>query len=146
MVLLQEREWSTKQWDELNDAMVRVASAAKQSQAKGWFKHIRVEDCMASIDGKLVRASRIDDDFVIVYGVGAPWYNWSFKALEEMLVIRLRKGSNYRKVLSALTILAEQHECKSIVVGDALTLDDRLARVYERAGFRRESSQFIKEI
>lgn len=146
MVLLQEREWSTKQWDELNDAMVRVASAAKQSQAKGWFKHIRVEDCMAAIDGKFVRASRIDDDFVIVYSVGTPWYNWYFRSLEEMLVIRLRKGSNYRKVLSALTLLADQHDCKSIVVGDALTQDDRLARVYERAGFRRESSQFIKEI
>lgn len=146
MVLLPSDEWETRHWVELYDAMVGVAHRAKQSKAKEWFKHINVDDCYDSVRKFRVKAERVDDDFVILYELGVPWYNHSYRVLSESLVIALRTGKNYRKVLSALDILATAHKCEAVVVGDALTQNGRLASVYERAGFRRESSQFIKEV
>jgi len=146
MVLLQSDEWDCQQGWEFYDAMVHVAEQAKKSGAKSWFAHINVDDCFRSVSDGRLKAVRVDDHFVIVYCVGVPWYNSELRVLSEMLVIRIRAGGDYRKVLRALDILAEDEQCRVVCVGDALTQDKRLARVYQRAGFRSESEQLIKEL
>lgn len=146
MVLLPSDEWDHTERREFYEAMCVVANRARRSKAKGWFQHISVDDCYRTVEVGKLKAVRIDNDFVIVYTAGTPWYNHSYRILSEMLVIRLREGCNYRKVLSTLDILARIEQCRAIVVGDALTQNKRLARVYQRAGFSSESEQLIKEV
>lgn len=84
--------------------------------------------------------------YVILVTADVPWYSRE-RFLQELLVTRIDEGpGDYNVVLRSLEALAHRAKASAIVVGDAFTLDDRLQRVYEHDGYRREATSLIKEI
>lgn len=86
------------------------------------------------VSGK-VPALILDDAFLVVYGVGSPWYA-DTALLEEMLVLRIGTGSSFSAVCDLLDDLAEEHKVTAVVVGGALAKYPRaLTRMYQSRGY-----------
>lgn len=133
------------EWTELRFAMLRAAMEAQSAGTKKWFRHINVQHAFDSVRLGLIDVA-VADGYAVLYSVDHPWWNRDYKMIGEMLVVRLGDTpGNVRTVLRILDALAAQHDADAICVGDALTFDSRLTRFYQRAGFRVESSQLIKE-
>lgn len=82
-----------------------------------------------------VDALILDEAFLVVYGVGQPWYSERV-FLEEKMILRIGKGSNFSAVCDLLDDLAEEHEANDILVGGALAKHQRaLSRMYQARGY-----------
>ena len=82
-----------------------------------------------------VDALILDEAFLVVYGVGSPWYS-DRVFLEEKMVIRIGTGSSFDAVCDLLDDLAEEHQANDILVGGALAKYPRaLSRMYQARGY-----------
>lgn len=77
----------------------------------------------------------VDDAFLLVYASGNPWYS-NEVVLEELMVLRIGKGSSFASVCDLLDDLAEDVHASVIVVGGALARKPRaLTRMYQSRGY-----------
>lgn len=77
----------------------------------------------------------LDEAFLVVYGVGQPWYS-DRVFLEERMVLRIGEGSKFSAVCDLLDDLAEEHNANDIIVGGALAKHPRaLVRMYQARGY-----------
>lgn len=82
-----------------------------------------------------VDALILDEAFLVVYGVGSPWYS-DRVFLEEKMVLRIGEGSSFASVCDLLDDLAVEHDANDIIVGGALAKYPRaLIRMYKARGY-----------
>lgn len=82
-----------------------------------------------------VDALILDEAFLVVYGVGSPWYS-DRVFLEEKMVLRIGEGSGFASVCDLLDDLAVEHDANDIIVGGALAKYPRaLIRMYKARGY-----------
>jgi hypothetical protein len=140
--------WASDYSDTIKDAIAALihTSPAKNGRGKAWTELIDPDHVTALILERRVE-SFVYRGYLIVFDIGAPWYSPDKKVLEEMLVARLDPTpGRIRDVVSALSAVAHANGCVGIAVGNALTFDGRLARVYERFGFNPEALSLYKDI
>lgn len=88
----------------------------------------------------------VEDSFLVVYDVGAPWYSQD-AILSELLVLRLLPGSSFTAVADFLTNAAREAGAKLAAVGTALAKSDAaLASLYSKNGFTEAARSLVKEI
>jgi hypothetical protein len=89
----------------------------------------------------------VDDTYLVVYDVVTPWYApKEIKDLREVLVLRLRPGSDFSRVPEFLAQRTAAEGASLAAVGTALARsDDALAVKYEQSGFRREAILLTRE-
>lgn len=94
-----------------------------------------VELALNMIVGGGVKSVVVDESYLVVYDCGKPWYSFH-NVLQELLVLRIGRGSSFWAVTGVLDYLAEINGCSEIVVGGALTRAPKaLCRLYSRAGY-----------
>lgn len=82
-----------------------------------------------------VDAVVLDEAFLVVYGVGKPWY-YDTTFLEEQLVLRIGPGSNFKSICDLLDDLKTEHGAEEIIVGGALCARSRaLIKLYKANGY-----------
>lgn len=143
------KDWTYTDWFDYYVACDREAEGAMVSGRKSWFAAIDVEAVKAApLDGITtheMEAYRVGP-YAVLYSIGTPWYNPAEVYLQEHLVIRVGGVGSFRLVPESLIQRAKELGCGHIVVGDALTVDNRLARVYNRYGFTVEAQSMIRRV
>lgn len=83
----------------------------------------------------------LDEQIVVCYDVGSPWYTDKI-AVQELAVLRIAPGaSSLKDVVDLLDDIADKHAAHCVIVGGALSdRPDVLARAYSRYGFRKENN------
>lgn len=83
----------------------------------------------------------LDDQYLVAYEVGAPWYSRQ-KLIGELLLMRFDVGNTkLADVVMLLEDLMYQEDAVGIVVGGAFARHPRaLARMYKQLGFVEEDS------
>jgi hypothetical protein len=86
------------------------------------------------VDG-IVDSVIIDDAYLLVYEVATPWHS-NKQVVHELMVLRLRAGSNFNAVCDTLDDIAEGSQAAAILVGGALTRSpEALVRLYKARGY-----------
>lgn len=143
--MLYPDDYSPEQWQAIIGRVFSEAEVIKK-RGKQWTQLIDPAHVADSLLKRTV-ASVLVSGYLVCYGVGTPWYNPNVRALEEMLVLRVPESpGRFTDAIKALRALAVENQCDVIVAGSALPSDDRLVRVYERYGFRREATTLIQRI
>lgn len=89
----------------------------------------------------------VDERYLIAYEIGAPWYQDDVYFLNELLVLALIGGGDFRSVTSFLEGRAREAGCVDAIAGTALAPSDAaLASLYEKHGFMRGAISLSKEI
>lgn len=112
---------------------------------KTWFNFIDIDTCLASIY-ESDNAYIVDDAFLVVFDVITPWYAKDVTFLEEVIILRLVPGGDFKNVASFLERKREEAGAKLVCVGTALARTDAaLASVYHKLGFRTETVVLVKD-
>lgn len=114
---------------------------------KSWAEHIDAFRCLDQIMTGVVDAVIVEETYLLVYDVGAPWYSKDI-ILAEMLVLKVYEGgARFHHLAEALEQLARENEATAITVGTALAQSDAaLSRLYKRHGFQIEAYSLYKPI
>lgn len=84
------------------------------------------------------------DNYLVVYDVGSSIY--SFKpVLFELLIVATKPGGDVRNAISALSLLAKEHNCALVVAGNS-TGRAGLSELYKRAGFNKASETLLRKV
>lgn len=138
-------EYTDTDWSAIERA-VHATTSKVQSDGKAWVRHIDAHHVYRQIREQQVE-SVIHEGYLVVFGVGVPWYSPTARFLEELMVMRLDpKPGVFRVVVETLLKLADLVGCVGVAAGTALSSDDRLLRVYKRYGFRVEASSLFKRL
>ncbi len=138
-------DYTDTDWSAIERAVHATASKV-QSEGKAWVRHIDAHHVYRQIRERQVE-SVIHDGYLVAFGVGVPWYSPTVRFLEELMVMRIDpKPGRFRVVVETLLKLADMAGCAGVAAGTALSLDDRLLRVYKRYGFRVEASSLFKRL
>lgn len=94
------------------------------------------ETAARAIASGAVDARVIDEQYLVVFNVGRPWYSDRL-VLEELMVLRLRPGTApFSKVTDFLERMAGSVGAELIMVGGALSdRPNALRRAYRQQGF-----------
>jgi hypothetical protein len=85
--------------------------------------------------------------YLLAYQIGAPWYSDGDVFYEQLLLKVDPAAHSIRPVLRAMENIARGAGCVGIAVGTALnSSDERLARVYHRAGYSTQAHALYKEL
>lgn len=109
-----------------------------ESGHKAWMGFANPED---TLDGIRLLASQsgawiVDDTYLVLIDSGSPWYNPNVSVLEELMVLALVPGGDFRSVTKFLDQVAAARGCDFISSGTALATSDRaLSRLYMRSGY-----------
>jgi hypothetical protein len=113
---------------------------------KAWFKFIDIDTCLDSIYAS-DNAYIVDDAFLVVYELVTPWYaKEDVVLLNEVIILRLVPGGDFKNVASFLERKREEAGAKLVCVGTALTRTDAaLASVYHKLGFKTETIILVQD-
>ena len=122
----------------------RLDEFQQRAEAYGWTNAIDYEKGVAAIlsfiDGGM---GRIVDGYLVMVDVIEPWYSHD-KVLQEWLVIKLYEGGTVDSIPLALSELAREFGCKSIISADSSPVSI-MEDAYKRAGFKVLTRSFTKE-
>ena len=116
-----------------------------RNNPKGWLKHVSIQDAYQAVR-KLEVHAVLTEGYLIAYEVDAPWWNRRKRMLLELMVVGVKPTAPFSHVPKVLEQLGRMYKCDLLCAGDALTIDPRVGRTYERAGWRDEASQYFKEL
>lgn len=86
------------------------------------------------------------EGYLVAYTVTVPWYA-NEPVLNELLVLRNRRGGKFSDVTKFFEQEAERTGCSRISTGTLLAADNNLlASLYERQGYHSGAWQMCKEI
>lgn len=85
----------------------------------------------------------VDEAYLLLVGHAEPWHS-DDAALEERLVLKLHEG-NILKVPEALEAIAKSSGYSAVLASDS-SLNLRIGKLYERAGFRPITTTYYKDI
>lgn len=109
-----------------------------RSAHKAWMQFATPD---STLDGIRALAEQqgawiVDERYLVLVDAGSPWYNSGVTVLEELMVLALVPGGDFRKVTEFLDQVAAARGCDFISSGTALATSDRaLSRLYMRAGY-----------
>lgn len=156
LIKVLESEGIQARFPDLNDRepMLRAYgdALAEAKKTKEWISRMDETDVEHVVDSVLAfeeaYALILNEEFMFAFRVNELWYRPREKTLEEFSVLRIYPGkSPMTSVFRAMDITARYFGCVSINSGTALyPNDERLARVYERAGFVRDSITLWKSM
>lgn len=134
------------------DEMQRISSAIRTYHTaiehrtnKEWFKFVDVEHVLTLIQTGLMPTALLDDSYLVLYTIGAPWYHPSIQFVQEQLVLRVGAGGTLRKVTDFLEHKAKFHNAAGVAVGTALAHNDEsLKRMYAKRGYNQQGVQLLK--
>lgn len=97
-------------------------------------------------DGPGVKSFIVDETYLVSYTFTEPWATTGQPVVYELVMARLYdNGGSFAHVLDFLMQEARTFMCAGVIVGTALTKDDRpLARVLSAAGFTPLSWEHFK--
>ena len=122
----------------------RLDAFQERAKSYGWTNSIDYEKgCMAILDFIDKGKGRIVDGYLVMFDVIEPWYSPD-KVLQEWLVIKLYDGGSVDSIPPALSELAREFECKSIISADSSPIRI-MEDAYKRAGFKVLTRSFTKE-
>lgn len=128
--------------------------ARLQQRSKGeWFENIdttRVVETLRKLGQGLhpggLSAAILNNSHLLVYSLGGPWFAQDGERwLIEQFFMRVDAGEE-AGAYEALELLAEDLGASRIIMATALARrDEALGKVYERYGYAKQSSQYVKE-
>lgn len=133
---------------EVPDRLARIQQRSKTE----WFNIIDTDEAVNTLrelaqgnnPGGL-QAVVLSDSHLLVFSLGGPWYAPHKRWLIEQFFARIGPGDE-AQAYEALELLAEDTQASHIIMATALARhDEALGRVYERYGFAKQSSQYVKE-
>lgn len=91
---------------------------------------------LIAIEEQQVDSCIVDEEYLLVYHVGQPWYSYH-TVVEELMVLNLTDTpGNFSGVTDALEEIAEEYHAKAIITGGAWSPQGKaLSRLYQRQGF-----------
>lgn len=133
--------------EQIIEAAVRTYHSRIGSRInKMWFKHVDVNRVLTRILSGDLLAAIVDDSYLVVFTIGAPWYTDEL-VLEELGILTLGRGGDFAVVTRFLEDAAKANGCVMVAVGTALSRENEaLARKYKRQGYLTEAYQLIKPI
>lgn len=119
-------------YDNLISHLYRATSLVRGKMVTHKLDH---EEVIRRIVSGEAPALIIDEAFLLVYGIGTPWYSDNLY-LEEQLVLRIGKGSDFSAITDTLDDLADIANVEAIIVASALAYSSKaLTRLYTRQGY-----------
>lgn len=90
----------------------------------------------------------IHGQYVLTFAVTPVWYMGPDLVLCEQLLLKLPAdvASGGGNPFPVIEQLAKDMGCKSIILSDALGSGETLGRLYQRGGYARIASDYIKEV
>lgn len=127
-------------------AMSLCLSRLVRSDKKAWYKLIDLEASFKYLFHH-AEAWIVDDAYFVVFDVHNPWYaKEDILILEEVIVLRLVRGSDFSVVPAFLERKGDEAGVKLVCAGTALARNDMaLASFYERHGFKLETMVLTKQ-
>lgn len=138
------RRWSTS-WD--GPLTFQRLQEVKAKARKGWVLHATPESAYAGLQDQhtVGNVFVIDEHYLVAVAHGSPWYNQDIVILEEVMVLALVPGGNFRSVTDFLDMEAHRRGASFIASGTALATSDRaLSRLYARAGYTPDGTMLTK--
>lgn len=122
-------------------------------RGKHWDDRIEVDGAIsvaqALADGIEIpglQAAVLNNSHLLIYSLGAPWFNSSQRWLIEQFFIRIDRGPTVF-AFRDLEDLARASGASRIVMATSLAAsDEALGRLYAQNGYSPESSQHIKDL
>lgn len=130
-----------------------VISRLQRKSKDAWFEHIdtdRVVETLQMLSRGLhpngLSAAILNNSHLLVYSLGGPWFTIGGERwLVEQFFMRVDHGEE-AGAYEALELLAEDLGASRIIMATALARrDEALGKVYERYGYAKQSSQYVKE-
>lgn len=135
----------------LDIAEIKIREICAKS-SKQWVKQVDPDTVIAylwdTVQGLTDHNIDLVDGYLVVWYVGIPWWS-NNKILQEDLVLKVddKTHAGFGSVVQFLTNTAKDLGCQGIGVGTAFSdREPALVRVYQKHGFKLESSQLFKEI
>lgn len=133
-------------WSAIDDALDRQY-ADMQGSAKKWFGTVsrrKVGEALRKGEFELL----LHRGYLLGMSVDSPWWSDGDKVLYEQILLKVDPfASNMRSVIRTLVQCARVVGASGVAVGTALNPSDRkLARVYERFGFKTAAHSLYLEI
>jgi hypothetical protein len=138
--------FSQDDWAAIDAALDRQF-AAMQDSPKKWFGTVSRRKV-----GEVLRSGAFElllvNGYLLGMSVDAPWWSEGDKVLYEQILLKVDPAaSNIRPVIRTLIQCARVVGAAGVAVGTALNPSDRkLARIYERFGFRTAAHSLYLEI
>ncbi|KVD54737.1 hypothetical protein [Burkholderia ubonensis] len=130
-------------------ALYRQYGTMQAPDSKAWFGTVDPEHVYQVICGDSSPfESILLNGYLLCMVLDTPWWSPNKKLLHEQMVLKIDpRAWNFRSVLRALVELGKSVGATGVTSGTALhTNDRRLARVYERFGFRTAAHSLYLEL
>lgn len=145
-MIAQEYPFTDEQSAQITSSLRKYHAKIAHRTNKVWFEFVDLEHVLGTIlSGALPCA--IVDGYLVMYDHGAPWYNPNIIVLEEVMVITVQPGGEFRNVVRFLESKGRLHSASFVAVGTALAqTDSLLARKYSALGFQQSAVQLAKPL
>lgn len=129
------------------DLLPRLIARSKPE----WFKAIDIDHVRATLDdlannrhaGNL-QAVILNGSHLLIFSIGGPWFAQGTWLIEQFFM-RVGPGDE-ADAFAALELLAEDAGASHIIMATALARNDEaLGKVYQRYGYTKQSTQYVKE-
>jgi hypothetical protein len=135
-------DFSVAEW-----AAIEHAMAVFQFSDKSWHRIVSRSKVFKEIRSGTEFEVLLISGYLLAYQIGTPWYSDGDVFYEHLLLKVDPAAHSIRPVLRAMENIARGTGCVGIAVGTALnSSDERLARVYHRAGYSTQAHALYKEL
>ena len=139
--------FSDNDWVAIDAALDRTYANVVLGRAKAWFGTVSRQKV-----GEVLKAGRFElfliNGYLLGVSIDSPWWSEGDKVLYEQILLKVDPAaSNVRSVIRALIQMARVTGAAGVAVGTALNPSDRkLARIYERFGFKTAAHSLYLEM
>ncbi len=130
-------------------ALYRQYGTMQSMDSKAWFKTVDAEHVYHVICGESSPfESILLNGYLLCMALDTAWWSPDKKLLHEMMLLKVEPSAwNLRSVLRAFVELGSRVGAAGLTSGTSLHMNDRkLARVYERFGFRTVAHSLYLEL
>lgn len=132
------------------EAPEHIERLVKRSKPE-WFQAIDIDHVIATLKDLAagnnpggLQAVILNGSHLLVFSIGGPWFGKDTWLIEQFFM-RVGKGDE-ADAYAALELLAEDAGASHIIMATALARNDEaLGKVYQRYGYTKQSTQYVKE-
>ncbi len=143
------REVNESDIDNITTAIDYYKEKVLPNHPKEWIKDVDYEYVLFLIKQKAVSAVIIQETYLLLFDIYAPWYSLDELIFAERMLLRIN-NSNYvpfKCVVEVMEILAKEAGANVLVAGTALARKDEvLGKLYMKEGYTTHSIAFEKRI
>ncbi|HEF4776452.1 hypothetical protein KTE28_18410 [Burkholderia multivorans] len=141
-------DWTAEDKAAIKAALYRQFDTMHGPDAKGWFSTVDPDHVYRVICETTTFESALINGYLLSLAWDKPWWSPDKKLLHEQMVLKVDPAAwNFRSVIRVMVDLARLLKAAGVTSGTALAANDRkLARVYERFGFRTAAHSLYLEL